>query len=107
MRLLLRLTGTWLLALALILLIIDGTRSLGADALVLTPLGELWAQVHAASLEGFRTFIDSRFFDVVLGPAVDFILGLPAWAVFGVPGIVFAVMGRSRRSRLYVHQDQF
>jgi len=107
MRLLLRLTGTWLLALALILLIIDGTRSLGANTLVWTPLGDLWMQIHAASLEGFRSFIESRFFDVVLKPAVDFILTFPAWAVFGVPGIVLAIMGRSRRSRLYVHQDQF
>lgn len=107
MRLLLRLLGTWLLALALILLIIDGTKSLGANTIVWTPLGDLWMQLHAASLEGFRSFIASRFFDVVLGPAADFVLGLPAWAVLGVPGIVFAIMGRSRRSRLYVHQDQF
>jgi hypothetical protein len=107
MRLLFRLTGTWLLALALILIIIDGTKSLGANAIVWTPLGELWTQIHAASLEGFLSFIASRFFDVVLKPAADFVLALPAWAVFGVPGIILAIMGRSRRSRLYVHQDQF
>ena len=107
MRLLFRLTGTWLLALALILLIVDGTRSLGANTFVWTPLGDLWMQLHAASLEGFRSFIESRFFDVVLLPAADFVLRLPAWAVFGVPGILLAVMGRSRRSRLYVRQDQF
>lgn len=107
MRLLFRLTGTWLLALALILLIVDGTKSLGANAFVWTPLGELWLQIHEPSLTGFRAFIESRFFDVVLLPAADFILNLPAWAVFGVPGIILAVMGRSRRSRIYVQQDQF
>lgn len=107
MRLLLRLTGTWLLAVAMILLIIDGTKSLGANAIVLTPLGELWTQLHAASLAALMAFIESRFFDVVLAPAADFILGLPAWVVLGVPGIVLAVMGRSRRTRLYVQQDQF
>jgi hypothetical protein len=107
MRLLFRLTGTWLLALALILLIVDGTKSLGANAFVWTPLGELWLTIHAPSLEGLRSFIATRFFDVLLLPAADFVLGLPAWVVFGVPGIVLAVMGRSRRSRLFVHQDQF
>lgn len=107
MRLLFRLTGTWLLALALILLIVDGTKSLGANAFIWTPLGELWMQLHAPSLEGFRGFLESRFFDVVLLPATDFILGLPAWAVFGVPGILLAIMGRSRRSRIFVHQDQY
>jgi hypothetical protein len=107
MRLLFRLTGTWLLALALILIIIDGTKSLGANAFVWTPMGELWMQIHKPSLDGFMSFIESRFFDVVLKPAADFILRLPAWAVFGVPGIVLAIMGRSRRSRLFVHQDQY
>lgn len=107
MRLLFRLTGTWLLALALILLIIDGTKSLAQNAVIWTPLGELWLQLHPPSLEGLRAFIASRFFDVVLQPAVDLVLSFPAWAVFGVPGILLAVMGRSRRSRLYVHQDQF
>lgn len=106
MRLLFRLTGTWLLALALILLIIDGTKSLAANAVIWTPLGELWMQLHPPSLEGFRAFIASRFFDLVLLPTADLVLGLPAWAVFGVPGILLAVMGRSRRSRIYVHQDQ-
>jgi hypothetical protein len=107
MRLLLRLTGTWLLALALILIIIDGTKSLGANAFVWTALGDLWMQIHKPSLDGFLAFIQSRFFDVILGPAVNFILALPAWVVFGVPGIILAIMGRSRRSRLFVHQDQY
>jgi len=107
MRLLFRLTGTWLLALALILIIIDGTKSLGANAFVWTPLGELWMQLHKPSLDGFLSFIESRFFDVVLKPAADFVLALPAWAVFGVPGILLAIMGRTRRSRVYVHQDQY
>lgn len=107
MRLLLRLIGTWLLAVALILLVIDGTKSLGANALVWTPLNQLWTDLHPASLEGFRGFIQSRFFDVVLLPAVDTVLGFPAWAVFAVPGMILAVMGRSRRSRLYVRQDQY
>lgn len=107
MRLLFRLTGTWLLALALILIVVDGTRSLADNAIVWTPLGTLWADLHPASLEGFRAFLESRFFDAVLLPAADVLLGLPAWAVFGVPGILLALMGRSRRSRIYIRQDQY
>jgi hypothetical protein len=106
MRLVLRIAGTWLLALALILLIIDGTRSLGANMLVMTPLADTWTAIHAPSLEGFRSFLDSRFFGPLLRPAVEFILTLPGFAVIAVPGVILAATGRSRRSRMFVQQDQ-
>jgi hypothetical protein len=107
MRLLLRLTGTWLLGLALILLIIDGTRSLAANAIVMTPLAETWASIHAQSLADFRAFLASRYFGAVLETVVEGALALPGWAVLGVPGAVLAWMGRTRRARVFVNQDQF
>jgi hypothetical protein len=107
MRLLLRLLGTWLLGMALILLIIDGTRSLAASSLVMTPLAETWTALHKESLEGFRAFLASRFFGPVLEGAVDAVLGLPGWIVLGVPGAFLAWLGRTRRARVFVKQDQF
>lgn len=106
MRLFLRVLGTWLLGVALILLIIDGIRSLAARQLVLTSLAEDWAWLHADSLNAVRAFIASRFFGVVLEPAVQAILAFPGWAVLAVPGILLAWMGRSRRTRLFVRHDQ-
>ncbi len=107
MRLILRIVGTWLLGMALILLIIDGTKSLGANGLVMTSLGDTWASLNAASLAAIRSFFDSRFFGSVLNPLLTALLGLPGFAVLGVPGIVLAVMGRSKRARHFVRQDQF
>ena len=106
MRLILRLVGTWLLGLALILLIIDGTKSLGASALVWTPLGDTWSAIHAESLLQLRVFVASRFFGPLLEPAVATLLGMPGFLVLAVPGVILAAMGRSRRSRVFVRQDQ-
>jgi hypothetical protein len=107
MRFILRLIGTWFIGMAVILIIIDGTKSLGANALVMTSLGDTWSAISAASLEQTRAFIDTRFFGPVLDPVLGLLLGWPGFAVLGVPGILLAVAGRSRRSRLFVRQDQF
>lgn len=106
MRLFLRLLGTWLLGVALILLIIDGTRSLGAGQLVFTSLAENWTWVHADSLAAAREFLATRFFGLVLEPVSDAILAFPGWAVLAVPGALLAWAGRSRRTRLFVRHDQ-
>jgi hypothetical protein len=106
MRLLLRIVGTVMIAFAVILVIIDGTKSLGANGLVITPLGEAWASIHAASLAAVKDFIATRMFGAALGPLVTALLALPGWAVVGVPGLLLAWAGRSRRVRLFVRQDQ-
>ena len=107
MRLFLRILGTWLLGLALILLIIDGTRSLGADALVMTSMEDTWTGLHAESLRQVRAFLASRLFGPLLEIAVTTLLTLPGWLVLGVPGALFAWMGRTRRARVFVKQDTF
>jgi hypothetical protein len=106
MRLILRVVGTWLLGLALILLIIDGTKSLSADALAWTPLGDTWSGLSTDSLAAVRAFFASRFFGPLLGPGFEALLRLPGWMVLAVPGVILAVAGRSRRTRLFVRQDQ-
>ena len=107
MRLLLRILGTWLLGMALSLVIIDGTRSLGADALVLTSLGDTWTSLHGESLVQLRSFLASRFFGPLLEIVVTTLLALPGWLVLSVPGALLAWMGRTRRARVFVKQDQF
>ncbi len=106
MRLILRILGTWFLGLALILLVIDGTKSLGANAIVLTPLGDIWAAVHAQSLEQATAFLSDPLFANLLSGAFAMVLGYPAFAVVGLPGIVLAILGRSRKASQYVTLDQ-
>ena len=106
MRLIQRVLGTWLIGLALVLLVIDGTKSLGANALVFTSLEDLWTQVHPPSLDAVNAFFDSRFFADLLDAALAALLGYPAFAVFGVPGIVLALLGRKPRRERFLRQDQ-
>lgn len=105
MRLFLRTIGTLLLAVALILIILDGTRSLGENRLLIASLAETWKLLHAPSLGGFQEFLGSRLFGPLLRPVADLVLSLPAWVVLGVPGALLAWGGRSRRTRLYIRQD--
>jgi hypothetical protein len=106
MRLFFRIVGTWLLGMALVLLIIDGTRSLAANGLVISSLGDTWTLLHAQSLEEVRLFLATRFFGPLLEGVIAALLALPAWVVLGVPGAFIAWLGRTRRSRVFVRQDQ-
>lgn len=106
MRLILRVLGTWLIGLALVLLVVDGTKSLGANGLVFTSLDDLWTSVHPASLESVRGFFASRFFEDLLDAVLNAVLGYPAFAVFGVPGVFLALLGRKPRRELFLRQDQ-
>ncbi|WP_332691021.1 hypothetical protein [Devosia sp.] len=106
MRLILRILGTWLIGLALVLLVVDGTKSLGANALVFTSLADLWTHLHPPSLVAVAGFFESRFFADLLDAALKAALGYPAFAVFGVPGIVLALLGRAPRRERFLRQDQ-
>lgn len=107
MRLILRIAGTWLIALATILIIIDGTRSLGANELVLTSLADSWGAIHPQSLDAVEEFLSSRLFGPVLQPAVAALLDAPGALVIGIPGILLALAGRKRVERQFIRQDQF
>jgi hypothetical protein len=106
MRLVLRVAGTWLIGLALVLSVVDGTRSLGASKLVYTSLAELWTQLHPSSLEAVMAFFQSRFFAELLDTVLQTLLSYPAFAVVGVPGILLVLAGRSRRRERFLQQDQ-
>jgi len=98
MRFLLRLAGTWMLGMALVLLIMDGTKSMAANALLITSMGDDWAMVHAASLSGFQQMISASPAKFIWGPLIQPVLSWPGWAVLGVPGIILAFLGRSRKN---------
>jgi hypothetical protein len=106
MRLVARLIGTWLLALALILLVVDGARWLASNQIVLTSLADTWSQINSESLAAVRTFFQTRFFGAVLTPVSDALLDAPGWIVLGIPGLLLAWAGRTRRARLFVRHDQ-
>ena len=106
MRLFCRIIGTWFIALALVLAVIDGTKSLAANAVLTTSLSQLWTQVHAPSLAGTEAFFDSRFFADLLDVAMAALLSYPAFAVFGLAGVLLALLGRRPQRERYLRADQ-
>jgi hypothetical protein len=106
MRLILRIAGTWLIGLALVLLVIDGTKSLAANGLLFTSLEQFWTQVYAPGLAAVEEFFRSRFFADLLDVTFKTVLTYPAFAVFGVPGIMLALAGRKPRRERYLRQEQ-
>lgn len=91
---------------ALILIVIDGTKSLAANGLVFTSMGETWTSINAQSLSAVEDFVSTRFFGPVLDPVIAGLVALPGWLVLAVPGVILAMAGRSRRARVFVRQDQ-
>lgn len=107
MGFILRSLGIWLVALAMILAIVDGTRSLGANALVTTSLGDSWLALNAQSLASLQGYLDAHVLGAILNPALALILRLPGFVATGVPGLALLVFGRRRGPRRFVRQDQF
>lgn len=101
-RFLLRFVGFWFLAGGFVALIVDGTRSIAASALVLTSAGDAWFAVSPGSLaamEASTRKISPALWDSAIAPA----LSAPAFLVLLIFGIVLMMLGRVReRSRFEV-----
>jgi hypothetical protein len=98
-----RFVGLWLIAGALVALVIDGTKTIAASALSVTPLGRAWFVLSPGTLVSAQQFVQQKM-EAYIGhwlwdPLIQWLLMLPTWAVFGVLGGWLAYVG-SRRRRL-------
>jgi hypothetical protein len=98
-----RFVGLWLVAGALVALVVDGTKTIAASALTLTPLGTAWFSISPSSLMASQEFVQRKV-EAYTGhwlwdPLIQWILMLPAWMVFGALGIWLIYAGRRRRLR--------
>jgi hypothetical protein len=96
-RALFRLIGIIFLAAGFILLISDGAKSIADNRLSVYKLGQVWNDVHAASLPALRALVDQYVPSWVWDPGVLTILDQPGWLVLGVIGVVFVLLGRKKR----------
>lgn len=95
-----RLLGTWFLGAALILIIIDGTKSLAANALILTSLGETWAAMHMESFDATAQLATDRGLEALWTLITSTLLGWPGFLVVGIPGLLLAFAGRTRSTQI-------
>ena len=96
-RFLFRSVGFLCLALAFLLVIYDGTKSIASNIVYMTSVRTLWDTVHAASLQALKPLIETRIAPFAWDPVFTGFLSAPSWAVLGVLGIVLVLLGRKRR----------
>jgi hypothetical protein len=96
-----RFLGLWMIAGALVALVIDGTKTIAASSLTTTPLGHAWYLISPAGLMRTQEFVQ-RQIEAYIGhwlwdPLIQWILMAPAWAIIGALGAWLVYMGRRRR----------
>ncbi len=84
-------------------LVVDGTKTIAASSLTVTPLGQAWFSFDPGSLTAFQGFVASHV-EAYVGPwvwspVVEFLLTLPIWFVLGGLGAFLLLVGRRRRYR--------
>lgn len=96
-RSLLRLIGVVLLAAGFILLMYDGAKSIADNRIYIYKLGQLWTDIHAASLQAFQASVQASLPGAVWDPVLTTLLDQPSWLVLGLVGVLFILMGRKRK----------
>jgi hypothetical protein len=100
-----RALGVILLLFAMVALVVDATKSLGAGGeIVVTPLAQQWQNLAPESFAASKSWVNETagagFWDAAALP----ILSLPAWAIFGVLGILLYWLGQRReRTEVFIN----
>ena len=95
-----RVTGLWLVAIGIAAAAIDGTKSIAASTVTLTPLGFHWFQFSPDSLNAAQAGIQRNVSPLLWDPVIQSILLLPTWLVAGLLGALFFWIGSRRRRRI-------
>lgn len=103
-RSLFRLLAMIALSVAVIMAVLDATRSIAAEAVVMTPLGEAWASFSPATLERAGELVTQSLPDFFWDPVAVGLLELPGFAVFAALALLLALAGRrpARREGRFV-----
>ncbi len=96
MRVLLRLAGFVVVAMAFLLVMLDGTRSIGGGTLVYTSVSEVWRMAHPRSLQMLQPLIEQAKIPYLWDPATLWVLLAPAALVLLVLGLLLVRLGRAR-----------
>ena len=99
-RFLFRLMATFALAVAVIMAVLDVTRTVAASRLVITSLGASWRGVSPATLEQVQSFVMENAHPLIWNPVMTFILDLPGFLVFGVLAFLLYAIGHRPERRI-------
>ena len=103
-RFLFRFVGLLCLALAFILLVYDGTKSIADQRIYITSVTDMWVAVHEASLTQLRPAVE-RLSVWLWDPVAVKILAAPSELVLAVIGMVLILIGRKKRRLIGYARD--
>ena len=93
-----KILGLFVLALAVVLAVLDITRSITASDVILTPLASSWAAVSPQSLLSSRELVQTWAHPYLWDPVLTFVLQLPSWLVFWLLAMIFLKLGQRREN---------
>jgi hypothetical protein len=98
-RFLFRLLAMVVLAVAVVMAVLDATRTVAAGALVLTPLGSSWLAISPDTIGAAQAAIESVH-PALWDPVTLSMLELPGFAVFAALALLLYAIGRRPSRRL-------
>jgi hypothetical protein len=100
LRFLFRLMAMVALSVAVIMAVLDATRTVAASQLVLTPLSTSWITVSPDTLDAAKSFVMEKIHPLVWDPVVVFILNQPGFLVFAILAFLLHAIGRKPERRI-------
>jgi len=100
LRFLFRFLAMVSLAVAVVMAVLDATRTVAASALVMTPLGQSWLAVSPETLAATQRFIEATLHPLLWDPVVVNILKVPGFAVFGALALILYMIGYRPERRI-------
>ena len=98
-RFLFRFLATISLAVAVVMAVIDSTRTVAANDWVMTPLGASWMAVSPDTLDKAENTL-AAIHPALWDPIMLFVLKAPGFAVFAVLALLLYAFGRRPARRL-------
>jgi hypothetical protein len=98
-RFVFRILATFSLAVAVVMAVLDATRSIASDMIVLTPLSESWHTVFPASYGAAQAAVSEVLVPYMWDPVILTLLSAPGFAVFLVLALLFYLIGRRPQRR--------
>jgi hypothetical protein len=92
-RFLFRAAAMAALAIAVIMAVLDTTRTVAASHLVLTPLKASWGAVSPDTLAATEAFVREKVQPLVWDTVVEWILSQPGFAVFAAIALLLYMIG--------------
>jgi hypothetical protein len=98
-RFIIRLVALFALAAGFAVLVIDGTRSIAASGLVVTPFGETCAKFFPRQFPLLQPMAE-RLHPLLWDPVLRDLFALPTWLVLTLFGTILFWLARRRRPKI-------